>query len=403
MHASTFEAYRQIAVAPHLHSVFSDGKETIAAVVKRAREAGFQVAWISDHTDFHIEYPLGFISAGFALNSIRERGFPQYLEACRAAQANNPDMLILPGFEAAPFYYWSGSLLGNKMIVHQWMKHLLVAGIEDPKSYARLPMLGYGTSAYRIGRADEGEKPYIDFTGAVRAAGGLAFWAHPARRPREQLVRGNAYSAVTSYAESLLTVPESAGAAMQAVDNIIAKPGGIWDRAILEFTAGKRPVPPWCMVEIDYHSGDFPDKPRLLALLPREVGDEIPFDARETALLDALRAGRFYVSHAPAGELTLDGCTLSAVDGATATLGETLIAPGPVQLTYSITAKYPVEWVQIIRNGVPVVVGTNLTAQWTDLETPAVGATAYYRLAVRGRNRTFLLSNPIFYRQPTAL
>ncbi|HEY3415349.1 MAG TPA: PHP domain-containing protein, partial [Armatimonadota bacterium] len=243
--ASTFEGYRQVAVAPHVHSVFSDGKASIAEVVKRARAAGFQAVWIADHTDFHVEYPLGLFTAGFALNSIRERGFPQYLAACRAAQADYPEMLVLPGFEVAPFYFWSGSPLSSKMILHQWMKHLFVVGIEDPRAFARLPMLGYGTSAFRIGRTDAGEQPYLDFTHAVREAGGLAFWAHPAQQPGEERVRANAYSAVAPYAESLLTVPESAGAAIHAIDNTLAKPGGIWDRALLEYTAGKRPIPPW--------------------------------------------------------------------------------------------------------------------------------------------------------------
>lgn len=390
--AAEFAEYRQIPVAAHLHTRFSDGKERVARVVQMAREAGFRAVWLTDHADIYWKYPVLGITAGINRRSLRESGFDNYLRACRSARAKHPEMIVIPGFEASPYYYWSGSLLGDKLVNHQWHKHLIVAGIEDERTFRRLPMIACNST--RPGFTDQGETPYIRFSEAVRKAGGVACWAHPYGGGEER-VAYHVYSSVTDYTESLLTVPASNGIALRGVSDSVTAPGGIWDRALAAHAAGERPVLPGIMVEIDYHRGEFPDRPTLVLLIPADTGDGA--DARR-ACLEALRSGRYYVTNTAPGKLILADFTLASPGGESAVPGETLSGGGLLQIRYSIMGENPLQWVRIIQNGAVVLQQTEPAGTWTvPFELPA-GASGYFRLAALDAHGQYLLSQPILYR-----
>jgi len=393
--AADFAEYRQIPVAAHLHTRFSDGKERLTRVVEMARDAGYQAVWLTDHADMYWEYPALGTTVGYFRRSLRESGFDNYLRACRRVQAKHPEMIVIPGFEASPYYYWSGRLLGDKLVNHQWRKHLIVAGIEDERTFQRLPMLAY--SSTRPGFTDEGEAPYIRFTDAVREAGGVAFWAHPYGSGEEHMAY-NVYAAVTAYTESLLTVPAGNGIALRGVSDGVTAPGEIWDRALAAHTAGGRPVLPGIMVEIDYHRGEFPDRPTLVLLIPADTGDKA--DARRIACLAALQSGRYYVTNTSPGKLTLADFTLTSPDGKSAVPGETLSGGGLLQISYSIMGENPLQWVSIIKNGAVVFQQTEPSGTWTEPRELPAGASGYYRLAARDASGQYLLSQPILYRAP---
>ncbi|MHB0936950.1 MAG: PHP domain-containing protein [Armatimonadota bacterium] len=386
--AAEFTAFRQIYVAPHLHTRFSDGAERMSRVVEMARDAGFQAAWLTDHADMYWKYPVLGTTVGYYRRSLWNAGFDEYLRACRRVQQRYPEMILIPGFEASPYYYFTGSLLGKELVVHQWQKHLIVAGIEDEKTFRSLPMLAYHSSP-RPRFTDEGEAPYIRFTEAVRAAGGVAFWAHPYGSEKARMTR-NIYAEVTEYTGSLLTVPAAHGMAVRGVSDVVTTPGGLWDRALAAYCAGERATPPGVMVENDYHRGQFSRRPTLVLLIPVEA------DADRAACLDALRAGRYYVTNAQPGKLALADFTLASPDGRSAVPGETLHGDGPFTISYSLTGENPIQWVRLIRNGTVVFQRTEPTGTWTEQELPA--APGYYRLAVQDARGQFLLSQPIFYR-----
>lgn len=390
--AAEFGAYRQVAVAPHLHTRFSDGAERIARVVEIARDAGYQAAWVTDHADLYWKYPVAGTTIGYYRRSLWNLGFDRYLRACRRAQEQHPEMILVPGFEASPYYYLSGSLCGDELVVHQWQKHLIVAGIEDPKVFRGLPMLAYHSSP-RPGFTDEGEAPYIRFTEAVRAAGGVTFWAHPYGSAKRRIKR-HVFAQVAAYPDSLLSVPASNGIAVNGPSNVVTRPGGLWDRALASYCAGERDVLPGVMVEIDFHRKERMDR-TLVLLIPAETGAEA--GARKAACLDALRAGRYYVTNAPPGELALADFTLSSPDGGKAAPGETLQGGGPFTISYSLTGENPIQWVRFIRNGTVVAERTAPVGNWTEREAPD-GAPGYYRLAAQDARGRFLLSQPIFYR-----
>jgi hypothetical protein len=382
-------------VAPHLHSTFSDGKQSIREIAAQARERGYGAIWMTDHADIYWQYRVLGVPVGYRRKSLRESGFDNYLRECVRVQQANPDLLVLPGFEASPYYFWQGTPCRKQLVNHQWMKHLIVVGVEDPQVFKKLPMLAYGGSRYSPSHLGAGEAPYQDFVAAVQAAGGMAYWAHPLIG-RTRKVWGHISSAVTPYAESLLTVPDSQGIAVRRVDDVITEPGGIWDRALTAYCAGTRPVPPWPMVELDYHRGSFPAGPTLALWLPAATPPDA--SARKVAAVRALRGGHYYVTNAAPGVLQLATWQLQTADGHTATAGETLTGNGPVTVSYSIATQKSVQWVQLIRNGRVMERGNNPAGSWTDGQPAMVdgGNRSYYRLAARTTTGQFILSTPIF-------
>jgi len=383
--AAPFTAYEQVPVAAHVHTRFSDGSNRLSRQVALAQAAGYRGVWITDHADLQVEYPILGTTIGIHTHSLRESGFDRYLRACQHVQARNPEMIIIPGFEASPYYYWRGSLRG-KAVFHGWFKHLIVAGIEDARVFRRLPMMAYRTSPFRPGFNDAGEEPYRLFADAVQRAGGLVYWTHPLEEGETRQWR-NIYYAVTPYAESLLTVPATNGISGNSVEDAVTAPGGVWDRALAQYVAGERALLPGVLAELDDHRGNFQDRRTLVLLISRDDAD------RKRAALEALRAGRYYVTGARSNALQLTDFTLTT-SGASAIPGETLTQARPHAVHYSIISENPIQWVRLIQNGTVVAERTELSGVWTDDEAPAAG---WYRLAVQDTHRRYLLSQPICF------
>jgi hypothetical protein len=390
-----FEGRVQLPVAAHLHTRFSDGAHRLSEVVAMARAAGYQAVWVTDHADFYWEYPVLGTTVGYWRPSLREHGYEAYLRACRDVQAANPDMTLIPGFEAAPSYYWTGRLTDKQLINEQWMKHLIVLGIEEPRAFRRLPMLAYGTASHRPGFVDPGEAPYQEFVQAVRAAGGEAFWAHPSIERQRTILR-HIESRVSAYAPSLLTVPDSAGLAVRGVDDPIVAPGGLWDQALAAYCAGTRPRPAWVTVELDYHQGRFPNRRVLVALVPAEVQHQP--QARKQACVTAIKDGHCYVASGPPGSIVVADFHASSGAAAARGPGCALTASTPVTLAYSITTRNPLQWVRIVRDGTVVFESASPVASWTDPQPVSPGNVCAYRMMARGDGETFAVTNPLFVR-----
>ena len=71
-----------------------------------------------------------------------EYGIERYLDEIAAAQSRHPKLIILPGVEVAPYYYWTGSLLGRTLTMHNAQRNLLVLGLTKPEDYRSLPVSG---------------------------------------------------------------------------------------------------------------------------------------------------------------------------------------------------------------------------------------------------------------------
>ena len=86
-------------------------------------------------------------------------GAAKYLRAIRKARQKYPEMIIIPGSEANPFYYWTGSYFKKTLTAHDYERRILTIGMEEPKDYENLPVLHNGNSLRHIKRHIPGLLP----------------------------------------------------------------------------------------------------------------------------------------------------------------------------------------------------------------------------------------------------
>ena len=137
-----------IAAAVHVHTTFSTGTEDLDALVQRARAGGLRAVLFTENYALHFAYGLapldGIVRWREAFPSVAPARLPAYLEAVRRARERHPDMILVPGIEVIPFYYWTGSLLDGNLTMHDGQKNLLVFGLERAEDLRALPIVGNG-------------------------------------------------------------------------------------------------------------------------------------------------------------------------------------------------------------------------------------------------------------------
>src|SRR5439155_48807 len=145
---------RPLVAALHVHSSVSTGGLSLEQVVEQAEKLGLDAVLLSDNFLLQYEYgiwPLrGVFRRTVALPSVLEHGVGQYLAEIAAVQARHQGVLLIPGIEVAPHYYWTGSIPERNLTMHDAQKNLLVFGLAQPEDYAALPVAG-NPSSYRYG------------------------------------------------------------------------------------------------------------------------------------------------------------------------------------------------------------------------------------------------------------
>lgn len=135
-----------IPAAVHVHTTFSSGVDSLDAVVQRARAAGLKAVLFSENYALAFEYgiePLaGLVRVRERFPSLAPGGLAAYLEAVRQARVRHPDMILLPGLEVVPYYYWTGSVLERALTMSDGQKNLLIFGLERVEDLAALPIVG---------------------------------------------------------------------------------------------------------------------------------------------------------------------------------------------------------------------------------------------------------------------
>jgi hypothetical protein len=135
-----------LTVAFHVHSDVSTGGLSLDQIADRARSMGIDAVVFSENLALRYEYGLfpfqGIIRHTVTLPSLVEYGIERYLAAVAGAQARHPDVLLVPGVEVTPHYYWTGSLPGGNLTMHNSQKNILVLGLAQARDYAALPAPG---------------------------------------------------------------------------------------------------------------------------------------------------------------------------------------------------------------------------------------------------------------------
>ncbi len=396
---------RPLIAALHVHSTTSTGTLDLDQLAERAERLGIDAVILSDNFALRFEYGLPPLRASLrktmTIPSLTARRVGGFLRDVAAAQARHPQVMLIPGVEVVPHYYWTGSLLDRNLTMHNSQRNLLVLGLREDKDYAALPLSG-NPASYRYGweglwsvapgllfvpagwlwhrsirsfttrrkaggvilamtgallllnawpfsrpvfsSYDEalGYRPYQAVIDAVQAGKGLTIWSLPEARDFNTHSFGP-LGVVTvrtePHPEALLSTTGYTGFGGLYQDQRHAhEPGGTWDYAIDQYLDGSRASYPILFGEIAFHT-------------PGEAGIELNqvlnvlrvHEWSPEGVLDAMRAGRLYaVGQYPSGvELRLDEFRVSTQDGTrSAHTGErlSLRAPTNPALHVSVSA-----------------------------------------------------------------
>lgn len=138
------ETLERVAGVVHVHSDLSSGEFSLDELVARAERDGIGALLLAENYLVRIEYGLPPFRA---LTRVvhEEPGVGEatadYLERVRM-RAASAHVLLLPGVEVIPHYWWTGTPLSLEMALHDTQKNLLVWGIEDAAALSRLPVVG---------------------------------------------------------------------------------------------------------------------------------------------------------------------------------------------------------------------------------------------------------------------
>ncbi|MDQ5985414.1 MAG: hypothetical protein CSYNP_01124 [Syntrophus sp. SKADARSKE-3] len=447
--------YQQVRGLIDLRSTVSDGALTIDQLAALAQERGFEVLFPTDHDRMVVSYGLpplrNLLKRKEELNSINMYGAEKYLRAIKDAQQKYPGIIIIPGSETAPFYYWSGNPFTG-LTANDHEKRILTIGMEQPEDYREMPILHnestltvdklFGPPAFFIGAmilsmimiswkgslrivgaistalslilflnsdflktspfdaysGDQGIAPYQLVIDYVSNRGGMTFWNYPETKSGVRKL-GPIQVSTKPYPGVLQTSKGYTGFSAVYGDNItITEPGNLWDMTLTEYCQGYRIWPTWGIATADYHKegedgarlGNYP----TVFWVPEKT---------KAAILKAMQTGKMYACQTSYPIMPrLDEFSISSDDGKISGISGdeiSLKAYPRIRISVSIAnAKTtgPVK-VRLIRAGTAVSTFEGNLPLTIDHVDPHFqrGEKTYYRLDMRGAG-AMIVSNPIF-------
>ena len=127
-HGSPSEGrFQRCTAALHVHSTFSNGHYEIAELESQRR---IDVLVLTDSFLGTVIY--GVLHLDRIGLSVRDLGAANYLAAIHNAQGRFPDVILVPGVEVKPYYYWTGTPW-NRLILHNFNRQLAVSGLGGPR------------------------------------------------------------------------------------------------------------------------------------------------------------------------------------------------------------------------------------------------------------------------------
>lgn len=173
----------QVKAAVHVHSSLSTGVLSLDELAQEARRKGIGALVLTENLLLRFEYGLfpfrGVVRKVVDRPSVLPMGIERYLAAVEEAQRRAPDVLLVPGVEVMPYYYWTGSPFTRDLTMWDAQKNLLVVGLTRPEDFAAIPAIGNG---WRPGSSRT-------LTTLAAALGALAGGVYLVRHRRERQVR----------------------------------------------------------------------------------------------------------------------------------------------------------------------------------------------------------------------
>lgn len=450
--------YRQLEGVVDVKSRFSDGCSSIQELANIAQLKKIDVVIFSDHDRYALEYGIMPFERIFKKKvegaSILSSGAVAYLSEINDNDKNFPDTLLIPAVESAPFYYWTGGLLGKDLVANNWDKHLLIVGLDRPEDYEQLPILNgnlstrytsqfmprflvllvlflaslipiyknyyrrlsillmvifflllvnnhpYRSSSFDQYHGNQGIAPFQEAIDYARSKNALVFWNH-LESTTGMGKTGLVGLETPPHPEDLLASKNYTG--FQAVydgEIHMTEPGKEWDQVLLQYVQGTRDHPVW-----GYGGNDFHCEGQSGNTLISVKTVFLARDKSRESVLEAMRKGRMYALRQPeAYRLSLDEFkVMDKVSGREATLGEDLYSQDIPELNIKIRSTNDSEdtvILSIIRDGEVVkkeAASLPYELSWRDMQVKRQGA-VYYRLRAEVNQENYLISNPVFVR-----
>lgn len=453
---SSHNRYIQLKALIDIRSTFSDGSLEPDSIVRLAKSRGFDAVFFNDHDRMVMEYGLfpfrKFVRKRVERNSINRIGAKKYLMTLKKVSSNFPDMIVVPGSECAPFYYWSGSPFKGNLTAHNHERRLLLIGLEKASDYEELPILHNGfslrfinvtlfpalmliftfgislllvlggngiyrligivtallsitlfinidpfrSSPYDPYHGDQGSAPYQLVIDYVNKKGGLCFWNYPETRSGIRKL-GPIHVSTPPYPELLEQTRGYTGfSALYGDTATIIEPGRLWDKLLIDYCSQARGKPIWGIATSDYHgegeSGEILGNFVTVFFVRKKTKDE---------LLQAMRNGKMYSYRGKYPELiTLEDFSISSSENKRQGISgdEIIISSRPI-IHLSVSSKTNsknIHLIKIIRSGVVIKeIKTKLPFNISFIDDYySKGKMVFYRVDIKGNGR--LLSNPIF-------
>ena len=144
--AGTADALERLPSVLHLHSDLSTGDFALEQLTAMAEKQGIGALLLTENYLLRVEYGLppfrALTRAVRDERSVLDLGIDRYLERVAQARVANPRVLIVPGVEVLPHYYWTGSPLALDMAIHETQKNMLLFGLDEAGLRA-LPVTGH--------------------------------------------------------------------------------------------------------------------------------------------------------------------------------------------------------------------------------------------------------------------
>jgi hypothetical protein len=138
-------ALERVRGVVHVHSDQTTGDFTLEALVGLADQQGIGALLLSENYLLRVAYEVPpFRSLTRIVQQERSIGEApeRYLAHVAEVRQRLPHVLLIPGVEVMPHYYWTGSPVALDLTVHNLQKNILVFGVTDPAALRTLPVPG---------------------------------------------------------------------------------------------------------------------------------------------------------------------------------------------------------------------------------------------------------------------
>ncbi len=460
VHSPVDAKFIQLDFAIDVKTRFSDGCHSIQEVANIAREYELDGLVFGDHDRKSLEYGVWpferILKKKEELPSLLFNSASAYLTEVNLNNEMADELILIPGVESAPFYYWTGSLFDKNLLAHNWGKHILVVGLPSPLDYEQIPTLNsnysskysekffpkfiiyillcligvllffskrypklsltmaliafllainnhpFRSSLFDQYNGDPGPMPYQELIDYANSKGALTFWNHLEHPPKKEGEGLSLKMETKPHPEDLFQTSGYVGFQALGKNPIsLTQPSKEWDQILNLYLIGKRKWPVWGYGSSDFHC-EQDDESKL-----GEVRTVILVRNKDQAsVVDAMRSGRMYSESSLSSKdrLSLDEFILKETNGGqSVTLGDEMVIQDYPEVNIkirSISGKKENASIELIRDGNIIQKFSSelpVNWKWTDNDIKKSGL-HYYRLMVETESKNRLVANPIFIR-----